>query len=57
MAIQNEPSRITIPFAASGTKNTIPDTQPSPSASQAASWTDGFAAAQLAATPGPTMAP
>lgn len=44
MAIQNEPSRITIPFAASGTKNTIPDTQPSPSASQAASWTDGFPA-------------
>ena len=42
MAIQNEPSRITTPFAASGTKNTIPDTQSSPSASQAASWTDGF---------------
>lgn len=44
MAIQNEPSRITIPFAASGTKNTIPETQSSPSASQAASWTDGFPA-------------
>ena len=44
MAIQNEPTRITIPFAASGTKNTIPDNQPSPSASQAASWTDGFPA-------------
>jgi hypothetical protein len=44
MAIQNEPTRITIPFADSGTKNSIPDTQPSPSASQAASWTDGFPA-------------
>ena len=42
MAIQNEPTRIQIPFADSGTKNVIPDTNPTPSASQAASWTDGF---------------
>ena len=42
MAIQTEPSRIQIPFADSGTKNTIPATNSSPSASQAASWTDGF---------------
>lgn len=42
MAIQNEPTRIQIPFADSGTKNVIPDTNSKPSASQAASWTDGF---------------
>lgn len=42
MAIQNEPTRIQIPFADSGTKNVIPDTNSTPSASQAASWTDGF---------------
>lgn len=42
MAIQTEPTRIQIPFADSGTKNTIPATQPTPTASQAASWTDGF---------------
>lgn len=42
MAIQTEPTRIQIPFADSGTKNVIPDTQPTPSASQAASWEDGF---------------
>lgn len=42
MAIQNEPTRIQIPFADSGAKNVIPDTNPTPSASQAASWTDGF---------------
>lgn len=44
MAIQNEPTRIAIPFADSGSKNTIPDTNSTPSASQAASWTDGFPA-------------
>ena len=44
MAIQNQPTRIQIPFADSGTKNVIPDTNPTPSASQAASWTDGFPA-------------
>lgn len=44
MAIQNEPTRIQIPFADSGTKNVIPDTNSTPSASQAASWTDGFPA-------------
>ena len=42
MAIQTEPTRIQIPFADSGTKNVIPDTNSTPSASQAASWTDGF---------------
>lgn len=42
MAIQTEPTRIQIPFADSGTKNTIPATNSTPSASQAASWTDGF---------------
>lgn len=44
MAIQTEPTRIQIPFADSGTKNVIPDTNSTPSASQAASWTDGFPA-------------
>lgn len=44
MAIQTEPTRISIPFADSGTKNTIPATNSTPSASQAASWTDGFPA-------------
>jgi hypothetical protein len=44
MAIQNEPTRIQIPFADAGTKNVIPDTNSTPSASQAASWTDGFPA-------------
>ena len=44
MAIQTQPTRIQIPFADSGTKNVIPDTNSTPSASQAASWTDGFPA-------------
>lgn len=44
MAIQTEPTRIQIPFADAGTKNVIPDTNSTPSASQAASWTDGFPA-------------
>ena len=44
MAIQKEPTRNQIPFADSGTKNVIPDTNSTPSASQAASWTDGFPA-------------
>lgn len=42
MAIQSQPSRIPEPFAASGTKNTIPATNSTPSASQAASWASGF---------------
>jgi len=42
MAIQAQPSRIPEPFAASGTKNTIPATNATPSASQAASWASGF---------------
>lgn len=44
MAIQTEPIRISIPFADSGSKNSIPDTNSTPSASQAASWTEGFPA-------------
>ena len=42
MAIQSQPSRIPQPFAGSGTKNTIPATNATPSASQAASWASGF---------------
>lgn len=42
MAIQNQPGFIPTPFANSGTKNVIPETMPTPSASAAASWTDGF---------------
>jgi len=42
MAIQSQPSRISEPFAGSGTKNTIPATNSTPSASQAASWASGF---------------
>ena len=42
MAIQNQPGFIPAPFANSGTKNVIPETLPTPSASAAASWTDGF---------------
>ena len=42
MAIQAQPSRIPEPFAGSGTKNTIPATNSTPSASQAASWASGF---------------
>lgn len=42
MAIQNQPSRIPEPFAESGTKNVIPATNATPSASQAASWASGF---------------
>jgi len=42
MAIQSQPSRISEPFAGSGTKNTIPATNSTPSASQAASWAAGF---------------
>jgi hypothetical protein len=42
MAIQSQPSRISEPFAGSGTKNTIPATNATPSASQAASWASGF---------------
>ena len=42
MAIQNQPGFIPAPFANSGTKNVIPETMPTPSASAAASWTDGF---------------
>ena len=42
MAIQSQPSRIPEPFAGSGTKNTIPATNSTPSASQAASWASGF---------------
>jgi len=42
MAIQSQPSRISEPFAGSGTRNTIPATNASPSASQAASWASGF---------------
>lgn len=42
MAIQPQPSRIPEPFAGSGTKNTIPATNSTPSASQAASWASGF---------------
>ena len=42
MAIQSQPSRIPEPFAGSGTKNTIPATNTTPSASQAASWASGF---------------
>ena len=44
MAIQNQPGFIPAPFANSGTKNVIPNTNSMPSASQAASWTDGFPA-------------
>ena len=42
MAIQSQPTRIPEPFAGSGTKNTIPATNATPSASQAASWASGF---------------
>ena len=42
MAIQSQPSRISEPFAGSGTKNVIPATNSTPSASQAASWASGF---------------
>ena len=42
MAIQSQPSRISEPFAGSGTKNVIPATNTTPSASQAASWASGF---------------
>ena len=42
MAIQSQPGFIPAPFANSGTKNVIPETMPTPSASAAASWTDGF---------------
>lgn len=42
MAIQSQPSRISEPFAGSGTKNVIPSTNTTPSASQAASWASGF---------------
>jgi hypothetical protein len=42
MAIQSQPSRIPEPFAGSCTKNTIPATNATPSASQAASWASGF---------------
>ena len=42
MAIQTQPSRISEPFAGSGTKNVIPATNTTPSASQAASWASGF---------------
>lgn len=42
MAIQSQPSRIPEPFAGSGTKNVIPATNSTPSASQAASWASGF---------------
>lgn len=42
MAIQSQPSRIPEPFAGSGTKNVIPATNATPSASQAASWASGF---------------
>ena len=42
MAIQSQPSRISEPFAGSGTKNVIPSTNATPSASQAASWASGF---------------
>lgn len=42
MAIQTQPSRISEPFAGSGTKNVIPATNSMPSASQAASWASGF---------------
>lgn len=42
MAIQSQPSRISEPFAGSGTKNSIPATNATPSASQAASWASGF---------------
>lgn len=42
MAIQNEPSRISTPFADAGTKNVIPETMAQPSAAAAASWQAGF---------------
>lgn len=42
MAIQPQPSRISEPFAGSGSKNVIPATNATPSASQAASWASGF---------------
>lgn len=42
MAIQNEPTRISTPFADSGTKNVIPETMAQPSATAAASWQAGF---------------
>ena len=42
MAIQNEPSRISTPFADAGTKNVIPETMSQPSATAAASWQAGF---------------
>lgn len=42
MAIQSQPSRIPEPFAGSGSKNVIPATNATPSASQAASWASGF---------------
>lgn len=42
MAIQNEPTRISTPFADAGTKNVIPETMSQPSATAAASWQAGF---------------
>lgn len=42
MAMQTQPSRISEPFAGSGSKNAIPATNATPSASQAASWASGF---------------
>lgn len=42
MAIQTQPSRIPEAFAGSGTRNIIPATNATPSASQAASWASGF---------------
>lgn len=42
MAIQNEPTRISTPFADAGTKNVIPETMAQPSATAAASWQAGF---------------
>lgn len=42
MAIQSQPNRIPEPFAGSGNKNSIPATNATPSATQAASWASGF---------------
>lgn len=42
MAIQSQPNRIPEPFAGSGSKNSIPATNATPSATQAASWASGF---------------
>ena len=42
MAVQSQPSRIPQPFAGAGSKNAIPATNSTPSASQAASWASGF---------------